>query len=178
MIDVRNFGFFVDVPGLAMSGLVHLFRVWKMSFFTFSKRSATNWLDAATVRVIRLGDTRWRKSRRWTVSKRAAGFSTGEGSPALRPAGQRHYAGSGADAAQESRRWAETKVWRARNLAGAVGSGPGAIKLLVAARIGCRHGIAKTVVKLRLARFARGVRLPQDFTRKDFLLCHKLAVSP
>jgi len=52
--DVRNFGFFVDVPGLAMSGLVPLSTV-EDDFFVFD--SARNHLiGRRTRRVIRLGD--------------------------------------------------------------------------------------------------------------------------
>ncbi len=54
MTDVRNFGFFVDVPGLAMSGLVPLSTV-EDDFFVFD--AARNQLvGRRTRRVIRLGD--------------------------------------------------------------------------------------------------------------------------
>lgn len=54
VIDVRNFGFFVDVPGLAMSGLVHLSSV-QDDFYEFNE--ATGQLTGRrTRRVIRLGD--------------------------------------------------------------------------------------------------------------------------
>ncbi|MCX6905450.1 MAG: ribonuclease R [Verrucomicrobia bacterium] len=52
--DVRNFGFFVDVPGLAMSGLVPLSTV-EDDFFVFD--AARNHLvGRRTRRIIRLGD--------------------------------------------------------------------------------------------------------------------------
>lgn len=52
--DVRNFGFFVDVPGLAMSGLMPLSAV-EDDFFVFD--AARNQLvGRRTRRVIRLGD--------------------------------------------------------------------------------------------------------------------------
>ena len=52
--DVRNFGFFVDVPGLAMSGLVHL-STMEDDFYVFdSERSQL--VGRRTRRVIRLGD--------------------------------------------------------------------------------------------------------------------------
>jgi ribonuclease R len=52
--DVRNFGFFVDVPGLALSGLVPLSTV-EDDFFVFD--TARNQLvGRRTRRVIRLGD--------------------------------------------------------------------------------------------------------------------------
>ncbi len=52
--DVRNFGFFVDVPGLAMSGLVHL-SFLEDDFYLFdSERSQL--IGRRTRRMIRLGD--------------------------------------------------------------------------------------------------------------------------
>ena len=54
VIDVRNFGFFVDVPALGMSGLVHLSSV-EDDFYIFE--AARNQLvGRRTRRVIRLGD--------------------------------------------------------------------------------------------------------------------------
>ena len=54
VIDVRNFGFFVDVADLAMSGLVHLSSVQE-DFFQFdSNRSQL--VGRRTRRIIRLGD--------------------------------------------------------------------------------------------------------------------------
>jgi ribonuclease R len=52
--DVRNFGFFVDVPGLAMSGLVPLSLVDE-DFFVFDE-AHRNLVGRRTRRVIRLGD--------------------------------------------------------------------------------------------------------------------------
>ena len=52
--DVRNFGFFVDVPGLAMSGLVPLSTV-EDDFFVFDP-ARNNLVGRRTRRVIRLGD--------------------------------------------------------------------------------------------------------------------------
>jgi ribonuclease R len=52
--DVRNFGFFVDVPGLAMSGLVPLSLV-DDDFFVFDE-ARRNLVGRRTHRVIRLGD--------------------------------------------------------------------------------------------------------------------------
>ena len=54
MTDVRNFGFFVDVPGLAMSGLVHLSSL-EDDFYVFDD-SAASLVGRRTRRVIRLGD--------------------------------------------------------------------------------------------------------------------------
>jgi len=52
--DVRNFGFFVDVPGLAMSGLVPLSTI-EDDFFVFDE-ARRNLVGRRTRRVIRLGD--------------------------------------------------------------------------------------------------------------------------
>ncbi len=52
--DVRNFGFFVDVPGLAMSGLVPLSTI-EDDFYIFDE-SRRNLVGRRTRRVIRLGD--------------------------------------------------------------------------------------------------------------------------
>jgi ribonuclease R len=52
--DVRNFGFFVDVPGLAMSGLVPLSLV-EDDFFVFDE-ARRNLVGRRTRRVIKLGD--------------------------------------------------------------------------------------------------------------------------
>ncbi len=53
--DVRNFGFFVEVPGLAMSGLVPLSLV-EDDFFVFDE-ARRNLVGRRTRRVIRLGDS-------------------------------------------------------------------------------------------------------------------------
>jgi ribonuclease R len=52
--DVRNFGFFVDVPDLGMSGLVHLSSV-EDEFFVFDP-SRSQLVGRRTRRVIQLGD--------------------------------------------------------------------------------------------------------------------------
>ncbi len=54
VIDVRNFGFFVDVPDLAMSGLVHLSSVTD-DFYEFDEARGTL-AGRRNRRVIRLGD--------------------------------------------------------------------------------------------------------------------------
>lgn len=54
VIDVRNFGFFVDVPGLAMSGLVHL-SLLEDDFYVFDEARA-HLIGRRTRRMIRLGD--------------------------------------------------------------------------------------------------------------------------
>lgn len=54
VIDVRNFGFFVDVPGLAMSGLVHLSSI-EDDFYVFDEARG-QLTGRRNRRVIRLGD--------------------------------------------------------------------------------------------------------------------------
>jgi ribonuclease R len=54
VIDVRNFGFFVDVPGLAMSGLVHL-SFLEDDFYVFDA-ARSHLIGRRTRRMIRLGD--------------------------------------------------------------------------------------------------------------------------
>ncbi len=54
VIDVRNFGFFVDVPGLAMSGLVHLSSL-EDDFYVFDP-DRNHLVGRRHRRVIRLGD--------------------------------------------------------------------------------------------------------------------------
>jgi ribonuclease R len=54
VIDVRNFGFFVDVPGLAMSGLVHLSSL-PDDFYVFDP-DRSHLVGRRHRRVIRLGD--------------------------------------------------------------------------------------------------------------------------
>ena len=54
VIDVRNFGFFVDVPGLAMSGLVHLSSLEDDFYIFDTERSQL--VGRRNRRVIRLGD--------------------------------------------------------------------------------------------------------------------------
>ncbi len=54
VIDVRNFGFFVDVPGLALSGLVPLSAV-QDDFFIFEP-ARNQLVGRRTRRIIRLGD--------------------------------------------------------------------------------------------------------------------------
>lgn len=54
VIEVRNFGFFVDVPGLAMSGLVHLSSL-EDDFYLFDA-DRSQLIGRRSRRVIRLGD--------------------------------------------------------------------------------------------------------------------------
>jgi ribonuclease R len=54
VIDVRNFGFFVDVPDLGMSGLVHLSSI-QDDFFVFEP-DRNHLIGRRTRRIIKLGD--------------------------------------------------------------------------------------------------------------------------
>jgi ribonuclease R len=54
VIDIRNFGFFVDVPGLAMSGLVHL-SFLEDDFYIFDEERS-QLIGRRNRRVIKLGD--------------------------------------------------------------------------------------------------------------------------
>jgi ribonuclease R len=54
VIDVRNFGFFVDVPGLGLGGLVHLSSI-EDDFFIFDE-TRNRLAGRRTRRLIRLGD--------------------------------------------------------------------------------------------------------------------------
>ncbi len=75
--DVRNFGFFVDVPGLAMSGLVHL-SFLEDDFYQFdSERSQL--VGRRTRRVFRLGDTGAGADSQGGQFQEAGGFPAGSG---------------------------------------------------------------------------------------------------
>ena len=65
--DVRNFGFFVDVPGLAMSGLVPL-SLMEDDFYVFDE-ARRNLVGRRTRRMIRLGDKLTVQVARWTRSR-------------------------------------------------------------------------------------------------------------
>jgi ribonuclease R len=54
VIDARNFGFFVDVPGLGMSGLVHLSSI-QDDFYIFDQERG-HLIGRRTRRIIKLGD--------------------------------------------------------------------------------------------------------------------------
>ena len=54
VLEVRNFGFFVDVPGLAMSGLVHLSSL-EDDFFEFDPERS-RLIGRRSRRIIRVGD--------------------------------------------------------------------------------------------------------------------------
>ncbi len=94
--DVRNFGFFVDVPALGMSGLVHL-SSFQDEFFTFN--SATNELTGRPGnRVIRLGDKLEVQAWRVDTVKKQADFAVARadgGRSQKQPASTRKKAGQG-----------------------------------------------------------------------------------
>jgi ribonuclease R len=54
VIDVRNFGFFIDVPDLGLSGLVHLSSI-EDDFFVFDP-ARSQLVGRRTRRTIKLGD--------------------------------------------------------------------------------------------------------------------------
>ena len=88
--DVRNFGFFVDVPGLAMSGLVPLSTI-EDDFYVFDE-SRRNLVGRRTRRVIRLGDRLTVQVAEVDSFKKQVDFclAAGEGKvSAMRPPGSR-----------------------------------------------------------------------------------------
>ena len=88
--DVRNFGFFVDVPGLAMSGLVPLSTI-QDDFYVFDE-SRSNLVGRRTRRVIRLGDRLTVQVAKVDSFKKQVDFclAAGEGkTSAMRPPGSR-----------------------------------------------------------------------------------------
>ncbi|HXT10673.1 MAG TPA: ribonuclease R [Candidatus Angelobacter sp.] len=95
VIDVRNFGFFVDVPGLAMSGLVHL-SCLEDDFYVF-QAERNQLIGRRNRRVIRLGDRvqvqvakvdSFKKQVDFRLAKEAGGFS--RRNPEPRRAERRH----------------------------------------------------------------------------------------
>jgi len=88
--DVRNFGFFVDVPGLAMSGLVPLSLI-EDDFYVFDE-ARRNLVGRRTRRMIRLGDKLTVQVARVDKFKKQVDFqlAAGEGkASAMRPPGSR-----------------------------------------------------------------------------------------
>jgi ribonuclease R len=82
--DVRNFGFFVDVPGLAMSGLVPLSTV-EDDFFVF-QATRNHLVGRRTRRVIRLGDQVTVRVARVDAFKKQVDFRLAQAeSPKSRP---------------------------------------------------------------------------------------------
>jgi ribonuclease R len=88
--DVRNFGFFVDVPGLAMSGLVPLSAV-EDDFYVFDP-ARSRLVGRRTKRVISLGDHVTVQPARVDKFKKQVDFRLAEDRTAgpRRPAAQRH----------------------------------------------------------------------------------------
>ena len=88
--DVRNFGFFVDVPGLAMSGLVPLSTV-EDDFFVFDA-ARSQLVGRRTRRVIRLGDKVTVQIAKVDTFKKQVDFRLVDERPAgpRKPAPQRH----------------------------------------------------------------------------------------
>lgn len=100
--DVRNFGFFVDVPGLAMSGLVPLSTV-EDDFFVFDERRNLL-IGRRTRRVIRLGDNVTVQVAKVDRFKKQVDFRLAR-PPQPRPPQHRHHPGTRAhqrDRAQSS----------------------------------------------------------------------------
>src|SRR5258707_11022085 len=88
--DVRNFGFFVDVPGLAMSGLVPLSTI-QDDFYVFDE-SRSHLVGRRTRRVIKLGDRLTVEVAKVDSFKKQVDFclAAGEGkASAMRPPGSR-----------------------------------------------------------------------------------------
>ena len=86
--DVRNFGFFVDVPGLAMSGLVPL-SLMEDDFYVFDE-ARRNLVGRRTRRMIRLGDKITVQVARVDSFKKQMDFRLAEErKPAARPPGPR-----------------------------------------------------------------------------------------
>jgi ribonuclease R len=88
--DVRNFGFFVDVPGLGMSGLVPLSTI-EDDFYVFDE-SRRNLVGRRTRRVIRLGDRLTVQVAKVDSFKKQVDFclAAGEGkASSIRPPGSR-----------------------------------------------------------------------------------------
>src|SRR5208283_3767138 len=90
--DVRNFGFFVDVPGLAMSGLV-LLSAMEDDFYVFDA-GRNNLVGRRTRRTIRLGDNLIVQVAKVDTFKKQVDFRLVEDrKPAARPAAGRPPAG-------------------------------------------------------------------------------------
>jgi ribonuclease R len=95
VIDVRNFGFFVDVPGLAMSGLVHLSSVLD-DFYVFDP-ARNHLVGRRHRRIIRLGDkvevqiAKVDSFKKQVDFRLAAGRAAGTAHPVKMPPGGRKF---------------------------------------------------------------------------------------
>lgn len=85
--DVRNFGFFVDVPGLALSGLVPLSSV-EDDFFVFDPER-NQLVGRRTRRIIRLGDNVTVQVANVDRFKKQVDFRLVQGQRSARPAAKR-----------------------------------------------------------------------------------------
>jgi len=96
--DVRNFGFFVDVPGLAMSGLVPL-SLMEDDFYVFDE-ARRNLVGRRTRRMIRLGDKLTVQVARVDTFKKQVDFRLVDDnkSGVRHPAGRRNKSSRGAPA--------------------------------------------------------------------------------
>jgi ATP-dependent Clp endopeptidase proteolytic subunit ClpP len=83
--DVRNFGFFVDVSGLAMSGLVPLSGL-SDDFYVFDDTRA-QLIGRRTRRVFKLGDKVEVRVGKVDTFKRQVDFEVAQGRQEIRPAG-------------------------------------------------------------------------------------------
>ena len=103
--DVRNFGFFVDVSGLAMSGLVPL-SLMQDDFYVFDE-ARRNLVGRRTRRMIRLGDKVLVQVARVDTFKKQVDFCLAEElrkPSASRPSGKRWNTDSRATPTRSSRR--------------------------------------------------------------------------
>ena len=101
--DTRNFGFFVDVPGLAMSGLVPLSTV-EDDFYVFDA-TRNHLVGRRTRRVIRLGDQVTVQVAKVDTFKKQVDFRLADGGKAVTrpPVGRGNQLGRGGPA-RHSRR--------------------------------------------------------------------------
>ena len=102
--DVRNFGFFVDVPGLAMSGLVPLSTV-EDDFFIFDAQR-NHLIGRRSRRIIRLGDKVEVQVAKVDRFKKQVDFRLA-GGVAVPSGGQRGSAGRGRNAGEDRSRDAD-----------------------------------------------------------------------
>jgi ribonuclease R len=86
VIDVRNFGFFVDVPDLAMSGLVHL-SCLEDDFYVFD-HVRNQLVSRRSKRTIRLGDKMEVQIHKVDMFKKQVDFRPADGSNRQRAAAE------------------------------------------------------------------------------------------
>jgi ribonuclease R len=102
--DVRNFGFFVDVPGLAMSGLVPL-SLMDDDFYVFDE-ARRNLVGRRTRRMIRLGDKALVQVARVDTFKKQVDFKLADenNSSVRHPVGRKNKFSRGTGAFTKSKR--------------------------------------------------------------------------